>query len=569
MSERAPQYSGRLELTWTNKDRTLLAHEDGTYEWVDPSDHRVAEIRLLHDVAMVGETGPDSRRVADNLVIRGDALHALHALNRIPEFANEYANKVRLVYIDPPFNTGQAFEHYDDNLEHSVWLTMLRDRLVQIRPLLAHDGSVWVHLDDSEVHRARMVMDEILGSDNFVATVVWEKAPGAKGDTDISSSHDYLLVYAVQASTWRDHRNLLERTQDQLSRYTNPDDDPRGPWRQGADGTAKSGSDNLRYPITLPSGRVVTPPQGNFWRFTRETFEKARAEGRVWFGQSGNGLPVIKTYLATAKRGVVPRSWWPANEVGSNQEARRDHLRKLFPDVNPFATPKPERLLARIVHIATNSGDLVLDCFAGSGTTAAVAHKMGRRWVAVEWSAETIETFLVPRLTKVVEGADPGGVTEQTGWSGGGGFRVLTVGPSMFNAVEGRVYLAGWATNGALSEATAAQLGYRFEPDPPFSGTKGRTRLAVVDGLVNESVIRLLVDALPEGQRLCVCATAYDPQARSALRELRPGSTLRKLPSTLLDEYRSSRRQVLAGAPALEWSEAMTLFDTVPLERVE
>jgi len=157
-------YSGRLELTWTNKDRTLLAHEDQTYEWVEPADYRVSEVRLLQDVASVGETAPQSNRASDNLLIRGDALHALNSLSRLPEFAKAYVGKVKLCYIDPPFNTGQAFEHYDDALEHSVWLTMLRDRLVQIKELLADDGSVWVHLDDAEVHRCRSVLDEVFGS---------------------------------------------------------------------------------------------------------------------------------------------------------------------------------------------------------------------------------------------------------------------------------------------------------------------------------------------------------------------------------------------------------------------
>jgi adenine-specific DNA-methyltransferase len=533
-------YEGRLELTWTNKHLRLLAHEDGSYEWVQPSDYRVAEVRLLHDAATVGDVG--NERAADNLLIRGDALNALTSLGRLPEFAEQTLRKVQLAYLDPPFNTQQSFLHYDDALEHSVWLAMIRDRLLQIRDMLAPTGSVWVHLDDSEVHRARCVMDEVFGPGSFVATIVWEKAPGPKGDTDISDSHDYILVYAKEAATWKDTRNLLVRSEAQLTRYANPDDDPRGSWRQGADGTAKSGNDALRYPITLPSGRIVTPPKGNYWRFTEETFELARDEGRVWFGRKGDSLPMIKTYLSEAKKGVVPRTWWPSNEVGSNQEARRDHLRRLFPDREPFATPKPERLLQRIIHIATNPGDLVLDCFVGSGTTAAVAQKMGRRWLAIEMEPATIRDFALPRLKLVVEGRDPDGATALTGWTGGGGFRVLDVAPSMYEADDGMVFLADWMTNGALAEATAAQLGFAYEEDPPFAGHKGRARLAVVDGVVNESVVRILVSALPEGERVVICGTGIDTEARPVLRELRPGSTLRKIPAALLDEYRSARQ---------------------------
>jgi adenine-specific DNA-methyltransferase len=301
---------------------------------------------------------------------------------------------------------------------------------------------------------------------------------------------------------------------------------------------AKSGNESLRYAITLPSGRAVTPPPGSYWRFSPTTFQKARREKRVWFGQDGDSLPIIKRYLNEVQEGVVARTWWPATEVGSNQEAKRDHLRRLFPDIEPFSTPKPERLMHRIVHLASNPGDIVLDCFAGSGTTAAVAHKMGRRWVTVEWSRDTIETFTLPRLEKVVAGGDPGGVTEQTGGEGGGGFRYLEVGPSMFAEVGGRVWLADWANDRDLAEATAAQLGYEYEPDAPFAGRKGRTRLAVVDGLVNGDVIELLVSALPPDERLVVCGTAIDPEAPERLRELRSGSRTRKIPASILAEYR-------------------------------
>jgi adenine-specific DNA-methyltransferase len=533
-----PDARGRLELTWTNKHLRLLADEAGGYTWVEPSDYRVAEVRLLHDVLEVGPTRGERSRAKDNLLIRGDALSGLTSLCELPEFAREYVGKVKLVYLDPPFNTQQAFEHYDDALEHSVWLTMMRDRLLQIRKLLAPEGSVWVHCDDSEQAYLKVMMDEVFGRANFVAVVVWEKAQGSRNDTDLSSAHDYLLVFARDAVHWRKTRNLLPRTETQLARYQNPDNDPRGPWRQGDNGMAKSGNESLRYAITLPSGRAVTPPPGSYWRFSPTTYQKARREKRVWFGQDGDSLPIIKRYLNEVQEGVVARTWWPATEVGSNQEAKRDHLRRLFPDIEPFSTPKPERLMHRIVHLASNPGDIVLDCFAGSGTTAAVAHKMGRRWVTVEWSRDTIETFTLPRLEKVVAGGDPGGVTEQTGWEGGGGFRYLEVGPSMFAEVGGRVWLADWANDRDLAEATAAQLGYEYEPDAPFAGRKGRTRLAVVDGLVNGDVIELLVSALPPDERLVVCGTAIDPEAPERLRELRSGSRTRKIPASILAEYR-------------------------------
>lgn len=537
-----PRYEGRLELTWTNKHLRLLAHDDGTYEWVPPSDYRVAEVRLLHDAGTVGEVASDDERATDNLLIRGDALNALTSLIELPEFAREYVGKVKLAYLDPPFNTQQSFLQYDDALEHSVWLTMMRDRLTQVRMLLSPEGSVWVHCDDSEQAYLKVLMDELFGREQFVASIVWEKAQGPKGDTDIASAHDYILIYVLDRGTWRKARNLLQRTEDQLARYANPDEDPRGPWRQGADSTAKSGSDENRYPITLPSGREVVPAKGRYWAFAKDTFEKALDENRVYFGKKGDSLPIIKTYLSEAKVGVVPKTWWPATEVGSNQEAKRDHLNKLLPDVMPFETPKPERLLARIIHIATNPNDVVLDCFLGSGTTAAVATKMGRRWLGIERSAATLERYTVPRLNKVVLGDDPFGVTTAIDWSGGGGFRTLDVAPSMFEEDGGQIFLSEWATNGKLAEATAAQLSFEYDYEPPFSGRRGRTRLVVVDGLVNEDVVRLLIGALGDDEQLTVCGTAVDPAAQELLRSSRPGSTARKIPQSILQEYRQATR---------------------------
>ena len=501
----------------------------------------MAEVRLLDDAVAVGSVGSSRERAADNLLIRGDALNALTSLAELPEFAAEYVGKVRLAYLDPPFNTQQAFIQYDDALEHSVWLTMMRDRLHQIKMLLAQDGSVWVHLDDSEMAYCKVLMDEVFGRDAFVATVVWESAQGGRGDTDIAPTHDYLIVYAKDRQAWARARNPLARTQTQLGRFKNPDNDPRGPWRQGDDGTAKSGSDKSRWPIKLPSGRVVTPKEGRYWAFSKATFEKARMENRVWFGRNGDRMPIIKRYLSEVNEGVAPKTWWPATEVGSNQEAKRDHLNKLLPNVQPFDTPKPERLIQRIFQIGSNPGDVVLDCFLGSGTSAAVAHKMGRRWVGVERSASTLDGYAIPRLTKVVQGEDPGGITGDVAWTGGGAFRVLDVSPSMFEADGGSVFIAEWAANGKLSEATAAQLGFKFEPNPPFAGRKGRTRLAVIDGLVNADVAKLLIEALPEDELLTLCGTALDDEVRAALRDLRRGSTVRKIPASILADYRSAQ----------------------------
>jgi adenine-specific DNA-methyltransferase len=532
-------YEGRLELTWTNKHLRLLAHEDGSYEWLSPADYRVAEVRLLHDVATVGEVG--KTRAADNLLIRGDALNALTSLSRLPEFAAQYLGKVKLAYVDPPFNTQQSFLQYDDALEHSVWLTMMRDRLLQVRDLLRPDGSVWVHCDDSEQHRLRIVMDELFGTSSFVATVVWQKRYSRDNRPAIGPVHDYIHVYAPDAGAFKERRNRIPRDAKSSRQYRNPNNDPRGSWR-AIPITAQAGHATAAqfYEITLPSGRVVSPPPGNSWRFSKDRFDELNAQGRIYFGLSGDGMPNTIRYL-DEDEGLVPWSWWSHEEVGHNDESKKEIL-TLFPDAEPFDTPKPERLMNRIISIATDEGDIVLDPFLGSGTTAAVAHKTGRRWVGIEREAKTLTSFAIPRLTKVVEGEDPGGITDEVEWGDGGGFRVLEVAASMFDADEGLVFLADWMTNGALSEATAAQLGFSYEDSPPFAGRKGRTRLAVVDGVVNEAVVRILTSALEGAERVVICGTGIDTDARPILRELRPGSTLRKIPAALLDEYRSARQ---------------------------
>ncbi len=541
MADRQGRYTGTLELSWTNKHLRLLAEEDGSYQWVPPSDYRVAEVRLLENAGTVGKTRSQRNRAKDNLLIRGDALNALTSLGELPEFAKELVGKVRLAYLDPPFNTKQSFLHYDDNLEHSVWLTMMRDRLVQIKKLLASNGSVWVHLDDSEMAYCRAVMDEEFGRDSFVATIIWEKSYTRENRTDISTTHDYILVYAMDRSVWKAARNLLLQSEAQIGRYSNPDADPRGPWKAvPVHAKAEKGRRAEQfYSLTTPSGRILDPPPGNCWRFTRARLDELIADNRVWFGRNGKGVPALKKFLSEVQPGLVPVSIWPHTEIGTTGTAKNEIV-ALFTEQEPFSTPKPEALVSRITQIASNPGDIVLDCFLGSGTTAAVAHKMGRRWIGIERSVETFDTYTIPRLTKVIDGEDPGGITEQTGWTGGGGFRVLDVAPSMFDEDGGTVYLSPWATSSRLAEVCAAQLHYEFEPEPPFAGRRGRTRLAVIDGLVNEDVVRLLVANLPDDERLVVCGTAVDPAARTVLRELRSGSTVRKIPASILHDYRQA-----------------------------
>jgi Adenine specific DNA methylase Mod len=393
----ANRLEGKVELTWTNKHQRLITHEDPAakppYAWVRPSDFRVAETRLLTEVARVGDAS------TGNLLLRGDALHALTALARGTRDLPSLARQVRVAYIDPPFNTGKTFEQYEDNLEHSIWLTMMRDRMSQIYALLSDDGSVWVHCDDSEQSYLRILLDELFLRENFVATVIWQKTPTRENRTVISTSQDYIHVYAKNKKVWSTRRNLIPFGDEQYARFENPDNDPRGPWAS-LPIHAKAGPGRRKeqfYTITTSAGRQVDPPKGRCWLFVRERYDEMVADNRIYFGADGGNVPRQKKFLSEKKNeGLVPTTLWLADEVGATQTGK-DEMLALFPDRQPFATPKPEALIARVIQIASDPDDLVLDCFGGSGTTAAVAHKVGRRWATVEISADTIENYTMTR----------------------------------------------------------------------------------------------------------------------------------------------------------------------------
>jgi len=546
-------YEGRLELTWTNKHLRLLADDDGRYAWVPPADYRVAEVRLLHDAGTIGDVAPDPERARDNLLIRGDALNALTSLIELPEFGREYAGKVKLAYLDPPFNTQQSFLQYDDALEHSVWLTMMRDRLAQVKTLLAPDGSVWVHCDDSEQAYLKVMMDEVFGRENVVATFIWERTDIPAMQADVSIRHDYIHVYR-RGPAFRPRGFVSEEVG---AHYDRNDENGRRycirTLRMTGPGSSRADRPTMWYPMIAPDGGQVWPIRADGsegrWRWGPERYATSM-DLLDWQQKSDGSWEPYRRIYADKEAVRPPETLWHYTDVGSNRIAKLE-LRALFPGIAPFATPKPEGLLARIITISSEPGEIVLDCFLGSGTTAAVAHKLKRRWIGVEREPKTIETYARPRLSRVVNGTDEGRITEAAGWEGGGGFRILDVAPSMFTEEGGQVFLSEWATNGKLAEATAAQLRYDYGYDAPFCGRRGRSRLAVVDGLVNEDVARLLITALGEDERLTVCGTAIDPAAREVVRGLRPGSTARKIPESILREYRQTTR----------WTQA-TLADT-------
>ncbi len=359
----------------------------------------------------------------ENMLIQGDNLDALKAL--LPY----YAGKVKCIFIDPPYNTKSAFEHYDDNLEHAKWLEMMYPRLELLRELLSEGGSIWVTIDDNEAHYLKVIMDEVFGRKNFIATNIWEKRYSPQNAVKwFSESHDFIIVYAKDKEKW--HPNLLERSDEMNARYRNLDNDSRGVWKP-ADSTAQAGhgTQSQFYVVTAPNGKKHTLPSGRCWVYTEPVFQAMVADNRIWFGPSGNNVPAVKRFLSEVKQGVACQTIWKYGDVGHNQEAKKEII-KLNPDA-VFDTPKPERLLNRILHLATGLNDIVLDSFLGSGTTAAVAHKMGRRYIGIEMGDHAV-THCQPRLVKVIEG-EQGGISQDMNWSGGGGFRFYTLGESVFD----------------------------------------------------------------------------------------------------------------------------------------
>lgn len=538
-SQEGPNMTGpRLELTWPNKDKFLLVpkDQDGKPVWVDTDHPAAAEVRISDFTEAIGEVN-EGDPYSGNLLFVGDSLDVLRILNEVPEYRQHYRGKIKLIYIDPPFNTGQTFANYDDWMEHSTWLSFMRDRLVLMKELLAPDGSIWVHLDDAEVHRMRCLMDEVFGAESFVATVIWNHTAQSKNDQPhFSNHHNQILVYRRSPAL---PRFLVARTEEHNRAYRNPDSDPKGPWRSG-DVRSPSPRPTLSYDIETPSGGVIEPP-ANGWRWSRETLQSKIATGEVVFSEDESRI-IRKIYLAD-QPGRTPENVWLVGDVGGTRDANR-HIKALFDDAQAFATPKPESLIERIVTLATSPGDVVLDVFAGSGTTAAVAHKMGRRWVTCEVLPETVATFTRPRLAKVVAGDDPGGITETTGWSGGGGFRTVEVGPSMYVDTPMGVMLADWATNGRFARAVAGQLGFEWQPEAaPFCGVRGRMRLAVFDGAVGVEEARQVIAALGERERVTIVAKVILPGVEELVTELSRGSRVRKAPRDVLTDRSRTRRR--------------------------
>jgi len=401
-----------------------------------------------------------------NMLIQGDNLDALKSL--LPY----YAGQVKCIYIDPPYNTKSAFEHYDDNVEHSKWLSTMYPRLVLLRELLAEDGSIWVSIDDNEGHYLKVLMDEVFGRRNFVAANIWQKLFTVKNSAKyFSDMHEYILVYAKNINQLQ--RNLLPRSSDLDGSYSNPDNDSRGDWTTNAI-QARNFYSQGGYEITSPTGKVYLPPKGTYWRISENSFKELEKDGRIWWGKDGTATPRIKKFLSEAKQGVVPASIWFHKDFGTNGEAKME-VRKLFEDIGDdvFMTPKPERLIKGILYLATNEGDLVLDSFLGSGTTAAVAHKMNRRYIGIEMGDHALSHCL-PRLQKVIEG-EQGGISQAVNWQGGGGVKFYRLGAPIFDTqgqINPNIHFKDLAAHVWFSE-TKTPL--QTVPDSPLLGIHNGT----------------------------------------------------------------------------------------------
>lgn len=500
----------KLELTWIGKDnrsklepRILLEDAEKSHH----ATHRVTENDIF-----------------DNRLIFGDNLLALKALEA------EFSGKVKCVFIDPPYNTGSAITHYDDGVEHSIWLSLMRDRLEIIRRLLSEDGSLWITIDDNEAHYLKVLCDEVFGRGNFVSTVIWEKKYAPKADSKyLSVSHDFVLVYSKSID--RVTVNRLQKTEKQTKRYTNRDNDPRGPWKAG-DTLRNEVRNYAVFPVKLPSGREVWPSAGTSWRYTREKFAELIADNRIWFGVGGDARPAIKRFLSEVSETIPATTIWKYDEVGHNDESKKES-KVLFGD-NLFGTPKPERLMQRIIEIATNPNDLILDSFAGSGTTGAVAHKMGRRWIMVELG-EHCHTHIIPRLQKVIDGEDPGGVTKSVEWKGGGGFRYYRLAPSLLEKDKWGNWVISHVYNAAmLAEAVCKLEGFTYAPSDSVYWQHGhsteRDFIYVTTQSLTADQLSALGDEVGPEQTLLVLCAAFRGKA-----DRWPNLTVKKIPKQVLN----------------------------------
>lgn len=501
--------SKKLELTWYGKE-----------------DKIAVEPRILIENKELSNIEHDEN--TDNILIHGDNLLALKALER------KYAGQVKCVYIDPPYNTGAAFEHYDDNLEHSTWLSLMKPRLELLRNLLSEYGSIWISIDDDEGHYLKVLCDELFGRNNFVSTVIWEKKYTVANDAKwLSDNHDFILVYAKNKEHWNPNR--LPRTREMNKAYRNPDNHPKGPWK-ATPLHAKSGSESSKdFSYTFKNGVVFKPPAGTYPRFSKETLKLMDDNNEIWFGVDGKAVPSRKTFLCDLKsKGTVAKTLWRFEEVGHNHEAREEV--KLINSDDIFPTPKPERLIERVLTLATKENDLVLDSFLGSGTTAAVAHKMNRRWIGIEMGDHAYSHCKV-RLDKVIDGSDQGGISKSVDWKGGGGYRFYELAPTLINEdAFGEPVINKEYSPEMLASAVALHEGYTYEPSNELFWKQSRGNeksfLFVTTRFIDQDYLARIKETMQEDEFLIIACKSYDSACEYQFNNIK----IKKIPNMLLSK---------------------------------
>ena len=505
----------KLELTWIGKNdkrqpvepRILI--ESKEYSYGTP------------------ETGilPNEKPWNGNMLIHGDNLLALKALEQ------DFTGQIKCIYIDPPYNTGNAFEHYDDGVEHSIWLSLMRDRLEILYNLLIQNGSIWISIDADESHYLKVLCNEVFGRRNFVDEVIWQRsyAPINLKKT-LSRSHDTILVYAKER-TDKFELNKIPRSDKQRDLYKNYDNDPRGDWKSDNLSVGPAVEKNI-YPITTPSGRICFPPEGYSWRLSKERLQEYIADNRIWFGPNGNNVPSIKRFLSEVKDGVTPMTLWTYQEVGHNQDAKKEI--KAFGFETVFDTPKPEKLIERILTIGSNPGDIVLDSFLGSGTTASVAQKMGRRYIGIELGNHAY-THCVPRLKLVTDGTDQGGISKALNWKGGSGFKFYELAPSLLKEDQfGHLVINKEYNADMLAAALAKQEGFTYSPSADVYWKQGYSSesdfIYTTTQFMTVEALASIAEQMGEDESLLICCKAFQKECRNQFRNI----TIKKIPQVLL-----------------------------------
>lgn len=485
----------KLELTWIGKDEELKL-----------------EPRIL--IEDPKKSYGDSK--AENMLIHGDNLLALKALEQ------DFTGGIKCIYIDPPFNTGQAFEKYDDGVEHSIWLSLMKNRLEILQKLLAKDGTIWVELDETEHAYCKVMMDEIFQRNNYLGTIVYRRRMSqANLSSSISVIHNFILVYAKSKDAFS--LNKLKLDIDGIGDFKNPDGDHRGPYAT-APCSNKGGA---VYEIVTPTGKRYSDE----WRFKIDTYNVLLKDNRITFPKGGDGKPRYKIFKSE-RSGVIPSSWWDDKEFAT-QNAKQE-MERIFLDRNAFDTPKPEALLKRIVEIASNYGDWVLDSFLGSGTTAAVAHKMGRKWIGIEFG-DHANTHCLPRLKKVVQGKDGLALSDALGWKGGGGFKFYELAPSLLRKDKYGNWVIDEKYNAnMLAAAMCKHEGFKFFPDAEIYWKQGKSTesdyIFVTTSFVTVEQLDKIHEEMKRGESLLICAKSFAPQCKERHRNI----TIKKIPQMVL-----------------------------------